>query len=304
MIHIKESGKQISFTCDTWAEFVQASLKPQLEGGSSSLTPTEIQNFFHYNTWTEAREAFLNKGWPDGWKKLKGSLGQMKHTGSRSFRFEAVFSESGDEPDVDRFLSGEHECMIQYSMQECGSPGQIYRIEINPSASHGFTPDELIMRGLVVLGLYSKIIESGGNCEIHLHAEMDSGSGAIMTINAPIVSSDTPISGERLAFVLCNPDFFRRFILRIMEAHFSDNVRRAFQVGVYQKDGGGYGYPSGFTTPSSKDGVFKVGAMRCYYVRKKLTKDKWPRTPEEAAQTVDKLLSDGLIDNHSTTQAA
>lgn len=305
MIHIKESMDAASITFDTWGELEQAAMKPPLNGHHSGLTKQEHggDSFFHYSTWDEAVQAFKVAGWPEGWEKMRDSLSVIKDSGVKSLRFEPVFSESGDESDVDRFLSGEHECMLNYVTNTCESAGKIYRIEINPSASNVFTHNELVMRGLVVLGIYNKIVEAGGNCEIFLNWQLTSktnDAGATLTMVAPICSPDRPMSGERIAFILCNADFMRRIMIRIRESHFSEATRKRFGIGDYHTRKKGC-FPSGFKSLSASDGVFKIGSMVSY---SNGTKDKWPRTPEEAAQTVDKLLSDGLIDNHSATQAA
>lgn len=304
MIHITESASRVDMRFDTWEELERAATKPQLNGGHSHLKSSEHgSNFFHYPTWDEAVQAFKVSGWPEGWAKMRDSMGEIKDSGMKSLRFEPVFSESGDEPDVDRFLSGEHECMVSYTAEECAAAGKIYRIEVNPSASATFTSNELIMRGLVVLGIYNKIVDAGGNCEIFLRWQVTSktnDAGALLTITAPICSPDRPLSGERVAFILCNADFMRRILIRIRESHFSDATRKQFGVGNYYTGNNGC-FPSGFKSLAASDGVFQVGSMTAY---SNGTKDKWPQTPEEAAQTADKLLSDGLIDNHSTTQAA
>jgi len=303
MIHITETSDAVTLHCDTWEDFERAANKPKLNGGASDRTSSQLHDFFYFDTWEEAMDAFKVKGWPEGWDKIKESSNQIKDVGSMSLRFEPQFSDSGDEFDIGRFLEGENEHMITYRMEECGSPGQIYSIEYNPVASASFTPHELLMRGLVVLGLYDKIVRAGGSCEISLNFSVETdlrngGKRMAIHITTPICSPDKPMSGERIAFALCNPDFFRRCILRVMEAHFSEDIRKAFRVGAYEVNGAGYGIPSGHKGISCEGGTFKVGAMVCYGKRE----DKWPQTPEEAAQEIDKLLSDGL--QHSTNKAS
>lgn len=287
MLKVNTTEDQHVYECTDWETFerIATKLHPSQCGESRRVESVNKTSFNHFSTWEEAENAFMH-GWPEGLKDAC-TLGDGFPVGNKTTRFEVALSEVGDEPSIEAYLEGDPENMITYVREDSSSPGVIYRIEYNPFFSAGATADRIRERGAMVMGIYNRIIDMGGSCEIHLKLNVTSSRGqGRLIVTAPVVSADRPMSMDRLAFILTNRDFYRRIMFGFME-----NLREESYDQFVQ---GFYGYPTHEGIASVKDGTFSIPLIHANHM------EGWPKNREASNKIVNQLLEQGVFN----TQAA
>jgi hypothetical protein len=153
----------------------------------------------------------------------------------------------GYEPDIDRFVAGELECMYDDMMIEAPHAGRVFTVLLDNSLSCAANKDSVIRTGAVVIALIEAFQMFG--FELEIYVETTVSHWGYYDEYGPAPSSDylsyvcrVAKAGERpdinaIMFPLANPDWCRRFLFGMMEAETPD-VRRTF--GAYP-DGSGYG---------------------------------------------------------------
>ena len=223
--------------------------------GSASVGNRPL--WFGSNCFGDAVQVAEN-GWAEGLAKIKQLATSLKPIeGEKADRHVAKFCEAGDEVDIDRYVSGEPECMMDYELTQVPAAGRVVKIVLQISASEGVDAGQYFMRGAAAVmladlveqsGLRSEIIVAAGNCCGKNTAEFT------IVVKRP----DQPLELDRLAFVLAHPSMFRRFIFRIIEqfprktfdAHFSSSYGRPINVEVgdaIQVDALQYGFGNNVT---------------------------------------------------------
>lgn len=156
--------------------------------------------------------------------------------------FETRFDVCGDSVDIDRFLVGEPEHMMDYVMVPAGRMGRVVRVLVNGSASCQVDPERILQRGTVVTALIDLMSKLGVGVEVWLEsASRDSKTGSVGTQLTMLHSSEQRLDIDNLMFALAHPSMLRRIGFSVME-------RSAWKPAKYLAvEGGGYGTPHNLT---------------------------------------------------------
>lgn len=127
----------------------------------------------------------------------------------------------GYEPDIDRFVSGEIECMFDDMVTEAPHAGKVFTVLLDNSLSCAADKNAVIRTGAVVIALIEAFQMFGFELEIWVETTMR-GRGARGGHEYLSYLTRVARAGERpdinaIMFPLANPDWCRRFNFGIME---------------------------------------------------------------------------------------
>jgi hypothetical protein len=157
--------------------------------------------------------------------------------------FEPVWDVSGLDVDIERYLTGEPECMIEYPVAEVLATGPVVTLVVGMNYSAIISKDAILAQGQFCVALALALAECGYSLEIwsEIHVGEDSPRfrmrpGWAIKVRTKVLEAGTSIDPGGLMFALAHPSMLRIFGFAAM--HLAPKTYR-YGVGV----GGGYGYP-------------------------------------------------------------
>lgn len=206
--------------------------------GESSL---EIGRNGWHGTWSIAEAIKQAKyGWPEGTKRFRAAVGNIvieRLIGERRI-FLPSYAVAGDEPDIDRYLAGEPENMLQYELHQ-ERAGKLATFVINSSVSSSVSPERIINRGAAIAAAHSALTTEGYSIGVEItSARQFRDMSGYLEYHVPIVHPGGYVSEDTLAWSIISPAMLRRMIFALDE----DNPPEfRAKLGAYL--GGGYGSP-------------------------------------------------------------
>ncbi|MCA9331110.1 hypothetical protein KC957_03600 [Candidatus Saccharibacteria bacterium] len=184
-------------------------------------------------------------GWDEGRERVEEALAEVNLddvTAQLRQTIEVNYDVSGDEPDVDRYLSGEPENMMEF-LPEQTRFGRVVDLKVNVS-QHAFVSESAILRrGLVVVAAAGMVAAAGYGLRIEAVEQLtpsswDRTESSRLEYAIPIAHAGDYFNIDTVIFALAHPSFLRR-ILFAVEEHEHTAIRKEFGI---QEDGG-YGHP-------------------------------------------------------------
>lgn len=168
----------------------------------------------------------------EGWRAKREQITTPVNLDADTESFNSTrFDTSGAYVDVDRYLQGDPECMIDFMPQPTK---RIVRIGVNMAFSAYVEADVVIKSGSYLLGLIDLLAEHGVGCEVVCISQLRrcwaSGKNArakVFHLEVVVKRPDAPLDIDALAFMVGHPSAFRRLGFSIMEqqdAWFQDQV--------------------------------------------------------------------------------
>lgn len=142
----------------------------------------------------------------------------------------------GGEPDIDRYLAGELECMWDDFHVEAPHNGKVFTVLISDAVNSTVDGPTLLRRGAAILALVEAFQILGYDLEIWMETsthQTDTAVSALVRIHA----AGEPLDINTIMFPLANPSWLRRFFFATCEGE-PQPTRQA--LGVFP-DGFGYG---------------------------------------------------------------
>ena len=125
--------------------------------------------------------------------------------------FESRFNVCGDSADIDRYLMGDPECMIDYVDVPQARMGRVVRLLINGSANSGISPDKIMERGVIVCTLIDVLNRMNVGVEVYL--ENCTGVWTANQFHSLLVklhTSEQLLDVDNLMFAIAHPSMLRR----------------------------------------------------------------------------------------------
>ena len=244
---------------NTFGDFVKQVSKPgHSENGKSS---SKKASSWHMNaSWDDAIR-MATDGWPEGLKKMQKATELLEVPSSeRNYEPQPMAALAGDEVDVGLYLSGEPECMTDWTMAETPSFGKVAKIVVNCSASCGVSTELMFRRGAAAVLLVDALESCGIRCEVWV-LPWCSGEGERKPVHFCEVlakQADDPVELDRLAYMLAHPVVMRRLGFRLMEQEKPDSW-------AGKETHGGYGFPSEVPALEHEEGTIYFGAQSLVY---------------------------------------
>lgn len=177
--------------------------------------------------------------------------------------FGSFFDTSGGQVDMDRFLMGEPENMIELIPVKVAKPGRVISILVNMFFSAGTHVDDVVKRGTAIVGLIECLELLQHSTE--LWVEM-AGSNVsyprdeqTMSILVKVKGAEDKPDMGRIMFAISHPDMLRRLLFGVAETIPDCETRRVF--GVYP-EGSGYFYPNKLQCASEVAATLTIDHMK------------------------------------------
>lgn len=221
---------------DDIASFLAAVASRRDASGASS----DFSYGFHLHESLEQAMSVCRDGWSTERPKVDAMLTPLRE--KLSDRIDIVSNRVHDlvgyEPDIDRFLDGEMECMWEDMMTEAPRTGNVYTLLLSGSVSSAVSVETVLKRGVAIIGLVEAFQMCGAELEIWVENSCTSGGYSEDSWSSLVRvcrAGENP-DINTLMFPLGNPDWQRRFSFGLREGEPQD-VRRKFGF----TRGGGYG---------------------------------------------------------------
>lgn len=180
-------------------------------------------------------------GWEEGRRQLLRQAGRVavdKLVGRR-LTVDPVPSYSGDEVDIDNFLTGRPDHMVEYPLRY-DAGGKQAAVLMNCSMAARVSVERIMRRGAAVLAAIEALRAEGYSLGLTM-AEASRGGCAdtIVEYYIPVVHPGGFLDMDTAAFCVAHPSFLRRLIFALNE-HEPARLRRTMGF----RSGGGYGWPA------------------------------------------------------------
>lgn len=171
--------------------------------------------------------------------------------------FDSIRDVAGSEVDIDRYLTGEPECMIESIPLTISRHGRAVRLVVPISYSAGTDSAKVLRRGSAVVALADLLAKAQHPLEVWAaitlttkHGKANSGKNTVRPDFVDLVrvqAADEPLDVARLLFILAHPAGFRRLGFRSIEQIEDRDLADAI--------GFSYGFPVGFHQDDLPDQV-------------------------------------------------
>lgn len=172
----------------------------------------------HYNMTADFDEAYelALHGWHDirstvdaHLEPLREQLGQV--LGVDTVRVLDMF---GVEPDIDRYLDGELECMWDDMHVETPRAGKVFTLLVDASMTFDNEANDIARRGATLCALTEAFILLGFQLEVWVEVTQSSynADAGLATRLIRVQTAGDPIDVDAMMFAIGHPDFFRRIL--------------------------------------------------------------------------------------------
>ncbi len=216
-------------------------INSQPEGERSNCASINGEySFTHTNSLEEAIK-LCKYGWPEGRErvlKAMANLGIEDGLANLGQVIEYQHETAGDEPDIDRYLAGDPENMINYYLDE-STAGRIVKLLVNVSQPSYMNPDIIMRRGIAIVAAVETAAAAGYGVQLeaaeHTVSRYD---GQSLEYRIPLAQAGEYLNIDTVTFAITHPSFLRRLVFTLNENE-SDEIRDKF--GFWES--GGYGMP-------------------------------------------------------------
>lgn len=238
-IGVERSKNYILWQYDSVQEFADEALaNPDKQ---TSNRPKQ----YDYNATDSFQEAYdlLVGGWKAARVQVDGYMDELREhlsdiLGQETERYHDLI---GYEPDIDRFVAGELECMWDDRVIELPKQGKVFRLLVDCSMSWDNTEEEILQRGAVLCCLVEAFVMLGFELELWVEQTImpswggDGGGFDYASELVRINKAGEPLDINTMMFPIGHPDWLRRIIFSVEEFH--EETRTKFGC----HSGGGYG---------------------------------------------------------------
>jgi hypothetical protein len=185
---------------------------------SNEITDWSAASWFGTRDLTHCLK-LAREGWPEGTKRLVQMQGELANINAGGGSMPAPrFAESGDEVDIDRFIGGDPENMIEFPLRDYngGKGGKVVKLLVNITVGVYVPNNSIFLRGAVALKFIDILEDYGYRVEVWI-GEVGVSAGKNIFIRSLIKPANQHFDLDRMAFAMCNPSVQRRLFFRIYE---------------------------------------------------------------------------------------
>lgn len=148
-------------------------------------------------------------------------------------RFVTTFGVTGSSVDMGRFMSGEPECMQDFSLEPEAGMGKVVKVLVAGVTSANVSPENIMSRGCAVLALVDTLHKLGVGIELWWESTIEGNDGKAYSSAVKLHDSEEMLDINSVMFALAHPSMLRRLQFSVQEQ--SETAKQ-------QNVGGGYGY--------------------------------------------------------------
>lgn len=211
--------------------------------------------FFKTESWEEARDLALS-GWHDVRPQVEGKLSVLRQKlgSTLAETVTPVWDFVGSRPDIDRYLDGEMECMIEDYVDMQPKNGNVFTLLVSVGIAD--TPrnaaDLVLERGAAVIALVEAYAMLGYQLEIWAERTVTHKCDEFLTILTRVAAAGDPLDIDNVMFAIGHPDMNRRVCFAVGEG--DRTIRSKFQ----HHNQGNYGWQSGYAHMAARVGASSV----------------------------------------------
>jgi len=243
--HGKGLGAEPKANYDVWrfdsldALLQQAKATPAEYIGTSDASKSQWKDFFITRNLEQAIELGWN-GWRDAADKVQGYMQPIREQLGNvlSQVAERVIDMTGYEPDIDRFLSGELDCMVDDWIIEQPKQGKVFTLLVNSTMTANNSATDILKRGAALCALIEAFTMLGYQLEVWTELTVTNipyGKDDFGVILTRISTAGDPIDVNRVMFACGHGDYNRRVMWAVGEGF--DVMRDKYKF----RAGGSYG---------------------------------------------------------------
>lgn len=169
----------------------------------------------------DAAELFRN-GWHDIRPTVEGHMQPLREELGRRLDVatERIHDLCGYEPDIDRYLAGELECMWDDGFIEAPKDGKVFRLLVDCSSAWMNTPEDIARRGAVLCALVEAFTMCGMQLEIWTERTVKSSSvrNTYASVLTRVTRAGEMLDIDSAMFCVGHPDYSRRFHWGFLES--------------------------------------------------------------------------------------
>jgi hypothetical protein len=195
-------------------------------GGEASRQPKQ-HDFNDTNTYEETLE-LTQKGWKYGADRvnaLRTTLDTAVQTLVAAKAATVMYDVDGDWVDIGRLVTGEPECCGSWDTQGDDAKNKVVRIVANVSVSWMVKQETIFARGAACLAAVDILESLGKRVELWVSVGLNDYRHGRVDTHLIAKPAGQPVDTDRLAFVLCHADMFRRILFAHMEINDHDPSR-------------------------------------------------------------------------------
>ena len=151
-------------------------------------------------------------------------------------QFETKFNVTGDSGDIDRYLQGNPECMVDYVDVPQTRMGRVVKVLINGTFNSGVEAEIIRQRGAMICTLVDIINRLGVGVEVYSEIATANGNN-YHSMLTKLHDSQQLLDIDNLMFAIAHPSMLRRISFSNMEMSKWGDAKKIV-------DGGGYGQSS------------------------------------------------------------
>ena len=167
----------------------------------------------------------------------------------------------GYEPDIDRYLAGEVECMWEDMLTEAPRNGRVHILHISGCVPWFISAETLAKRGAALVALCEAFTICGAELEIWCESSVEAwggygkygGEGDQWSSLIRVQRAGDPLDVNNLMYPLAHPSFLRRLVFAEMEGEMG-HVRDKFGF----REHGGYGRVADFLVSDQIEASFQM----------------------------------------------
>jgi hypothetical protein len=237
-------------------------------------------------TWEEAVEMALGRGWPEGRRLLSEALVAVS---PRPHPYESLeFSVAGAFPAVPNYCAGDPECMVIDPGSTLRNPKPVVTIDYNHWVHAGVSTESMMLRGAAVISLANELEQRGISTILRIvgatkDRDYNQHQSVEQTWAYTIVFKRAGefLDLDRAAFAIAHPACMRRLAFALLEQH--ADLKSSMQIG--------YGRPTYENPIPDSDAIYIPGASG-------------RETPDSARKTVEEIALAALGSGFLSKEAA
>jgi hypothetical protein len=211
----------------------------------ASRTESEWDGGFHKLNWSDTVMAAK-----DGWSDIRPDVDHLVRSVADNFRHQLpqetltpTFSVDGGAVNIDLFLEGEPECMVQFQPEMISRAGRVVSIIIDACFNSYVDADVVLKRGTSLMALLETLNLLHHNTEVWVECSVDGdyyGGRCSASLLVKVKDEREQFDVNSIMFAVAHPDWLRRLCFSAWERE-NQPVRNKFGFNA----GRGYGQANG-----------------------------------------------------------
>lgn len=219
---------------DDYSRFIaHATQSPEEIYGASRFSDDNYNRFNLGASWEDAQRLAVT-GWDANRDRVTTLVDSIAESLGEVTRSEPLpyFDVSGGSVDVARFLDGEPECMLEYSMEDVAATGRVVRIGVQCNVSGATSTASIAGRGAILAALVGALRLAGLSPEIWTEWNSYGGPRDSKSVAycVRVMEASQELDADRAMFALAHPSYVRRLTWSALD---QDPEGDAFGAGSY-----------------------------------------------------------------------